>query len=172
MTTQATLRGNWNQIRSKLREKWNQLNDEDLGSGEDNVDQLVARIHQKTGESRQNVERYIDELSQSGNSILGAAQEKVQHATEKIRDAAGHVQEVASGTYAAAEDVVLQRPGQSVFVVFACGVVAGLGISALWRDRRSDSMWSSGKGLKDQLERHFMDAMSSLPESVAGRFRR
>lgn len=171
MATQTTLQGNWNQIKAKLREKWNQLADEDLGSAQGNVEQLVGRIHQKTGESRQMVERYLEQILQNGESMLGKAQEGIQYTADKIRDAAGQVGEKVRDTYAAAEDVVHQRPGQSVLVTFTVGLVAGLGLAMLFRERRPESAWARGKDTVDHYGRQVLHALASLPESVASRLR-
>ena len=51
MVNQQVLAGHWNEVRGKLKEKWGKLTDDDLRHFNGNVDQLVGRIQQKTGET-------------------------------------------------------------------------------------------------------------------------
>jgi uncharacterized protein YjbJ (UPF0337 family) len=51
MNTQE-IQGHWDQIRGKVKEKWGQLTDDDLRIVGGNVDQVIGRIEQKTGEAR------------------------------------------------------------------------------------------------------------------------
>ena len=47
------IEGNWKQLRGKVREKWGQLTDDDLQIQGGNIDQLVGKIQQKTGDREQ-----------------------------------------------------------------------------------------------------------------------
>jgi uncharacterized protein YjbJ (UPF0337 family) len=55
------LKGNWNQIKGKMKQKYGNLTDDDLTYAEGNVDELIGRIQEKTGESREQVERMLEE---------------------------------------------------------------------------------------------------------------
>jgi uncharacterized protein YjbJ (UPF0337 family) len=55
------MKGNWNIIKGKLRQRWAKLTDDDLQYVEGKEDELIGRIQKCTGESRKNVERAIDE---------------------------------------------------------------------------------------------------------------
>jgi uncharacterized protein YjbJ (UPF0337 family) len=64
MVNQSVLQGNWKQIRGKLKEKWGNLADDDVASFDGNVDQLVGKIQQKTGETRMQVEQFLEQVSE------------------------------------------------------------------------------------------------------------
>ena len=106
MVNQGVLQGNWKQIRGKLKEKWGNLADDDVAVFNGNVDQLVGKIQQKTGESRLEVERFLEQLSQSGESLATRAQESLQQAKGFVQDKAEQVRDSMSEGYAAAESFV------------------------------------------------------------------
>ena len=58
-------KGNWNIVKGRLKQKWGQLTDDDLDCVEGAEEELVGRIQKRTGESREAVERTIDECNRS-----------------------------------------------------------------------------------------------------------
>jgi uncharacterized protein YjbJ (UPF0337 family) len=56
-------KGNWNVVKGKLKQKWGQLTDDDLQFVEGQEQELVGRIQKRTGETREAVERAINEAS-------------------------------------------------------------------------------------------------------------
>jgi len=56
------LKGNWNQITGKLKEKYGELSDDDITQAEGKTDQLIGIIQEKTGESKEKIKEYIDSL--------------------------------------------------------------------------------------------------------------
>ncbi len=56
------IRGNWNEVKGKVKEHWGNLTDDDLQYQEGKDDQLVGRIQEKTGESRERIVDYINNL--------------------------------------------------------------------------------------------------------------
>ncbi len=52
-----TIKGDWNILKGKLKQKWGDLTDDDLDYVEGQEDELIGRIQKKTGETRENVER-------------------------------------------------------------------------------------------------------------------
>jgi len=56
------IRGNWNQIKGKLKEKYGQLSEDDLSYAEGQEEQLLGKIQEKTGESKQQIKDFIDKL--------------------------------------------------------------------------------------------------------------
>ena len=71
------LQGQWNQLRGQVKQKWGQLTDDDLQIQGGNVDQLVGRIQQRTGEGREAIEKYLTELTSRGASSISQATEAV-----------------------------------------------------------------------------------------------
>lgn len=60
MNTQ-TVKGDWNIIKGKLKQKWSKLTDDDLKYVEGQEQELYGRIQKRTGESREAVEKYVNE---------------------------------------------------------------------------------------------------------------
>jgi uncharacterized protein YjbJ (UPF0337 family) len=56
------LKGNWNQVKGKLKSKYGELTDDDLMYTEGKEDELLGRIQEKTGESKDKIKGFIDEL--------------------------------------------------------------------------------------------------------------
>lgn len=63
MTNQQMLEGNWNELKGKLRRKWVQLTDDDLPQMRGDAVRIIGIIQRKTGESRETIERYLQEVS-------------------------------------------------------------------------------------------------------------
>ena len=57
------IKGDWNIIKGKLKQKWGNLTDDDLTSAEGKVEELIGRIQKRTGHSREMVEKAIKEAS-------------------------------------------------------------------------------------------------------------
>ena len=60
MTT-LELKGDWNILKGKLKQKWATLTDDDLQLIDGKGDELLGRIQKRTGESREAVEDAIKE---------------------------------------------------------------------------------------------------------------
>jgi len=56
------LKGNWNQLKGKVKEQWGMLTDDDLKVVEGNYDQLVGRVQERYGYSREEAARNVDEF--------------------------------------------------------------------------------------------------------------
>lgn len=55
------MRGNWNIIKGRLRQRWARLTDDDLQFVEGKERELIGRIQKRTGESREQVEEVLGE---------------------------------------------------------------------------------------------------------------
>ena len=56
------LEGNWKQARGKIQERWGKLTDDDLDVIAGRRDQLIGRIQELYGNTRDEVAREIDEM--------------------------------------------------------------------------------------------------------------
>lgn len=56
------IKGNWNQAKGKLKQQYAELTDDDLKYTEGKEDELVGRIQEKTGKSRDEVRRMLNDL--------------------------------------------------------------------------------------------------------------
>jgi len=67
------LQGQWTKLRGQVKEKWGQLTDDDLQIHGGNVDQLVGKIQQRTGEGREAIEKFLGDLTSHGASAISQA---------------------------------------------------------------------------------------------------
>jgi uncharacterized protein YjbJ (UPF0337 family) len=56
------IKGNWNKMKGKLKQKYGDLTDDDLKYTEGQEDELVGRIQEKTGQSRDAVIKELKSL--------------------------------------------------------------------------------------------------------------
>lgn len=57
-----TIGGNWKQIRGKVQEQWGKLTNDDLDVIEGRRDQLVGRIQELYGISKEEAERQVEDF--------------------------------------------------------------------------------------------------------------
>jgi len=130
MVNQQILQGNWNEIKGKLRTKWGQLTNDEVQSFDGNVERLVGLIQRKTGEARDSVEKYLEEVSANGASGIAQAADSVREyakqATEQVQETTHQATEAVRQGYQQAENTVRQNPTESVAVCFAAGLGVGV----------------------------------------------
>lgn len=56
------VKGNWNIVKGNLKQKWADLTDDDLLYEEGTEDEVLGRIQKKTGETKENINKFIDDL--------------------------------------------------------------------------------------------------------------
>lgn len=148
MVNQQVFEGHWNEIQGKLRDRWGQLTEDELQRFDGNVQQLVGMIQRKTGEAREKIESYIEELtngSSLGNAVkavketTGKAVESVKayaaQASETAQETATHAAEQLRAGYAEAEQFVRRRPVESLAVCFGAGLITGVVVGLVLRSR-------------------------------------
>jgi uncharacterized protein YjbJ (UPF0337 family)/ElaB/YqjD/DUF883 family membrane-anchored ribosome-binding protein len=145
---QQTLEGNWNEIKGKLHERWGQLTNDDLQKARGSVDQLVGVIQRKTGEARERVEQYLNDLTSGGGAGVSKVAETVRgyassaaesargyasSATETAEEARARAADMLRGGYVQTERMIQQRPIESLAVGFGAGLIAGVIIGLVMR---------------------------------------
>lgn len=137
MNTQE-IQGHWGQLRGKLKEKWGQLTNDDLQVFNGNVEQLVYRIIQRTGESRQAVEEFLEKNLDDMSTVADRVKEVKEAVTSQVQGAAEAVHESyeqfsdrAREGYERAEGFVRHHPGESMAATFGLGLVAGVLVGML-----------------------------------------
>jgi uncharacterized protein YjbJ (UPF0337 family) len=55
------MKGNWNVIKGRLKQKFADLTDNDLRYEEGQEDELLGRLQQRTGKTKQEIERALEE---------------------------------------------------------------------------------------------------------------
>jgi uncharacterized protein YjbJ (UPF0337 family) len=61
-STEDKIKGNWNQIKGKLKQEYGDLSDDDLQYTEGKEDELLGRLQEKTGESKETLKGKIDKF--------------------------------------------------------------------------------------------------------------
>lgn len=137
---QQVLQGNWNEIKGKIHKRWGQISDDELQSARGSVEQLVGVIQRKTGTAREEVMKYLEQLTGEDNSadtvvtkathaIKDSARQTAEVVQERTRQAMGSVQ----AGYEEAEQMVQRHPGTSMAVCFASGLLTGLLVAMTMR---------------------------------------
>jgi uncharacterized protein YjbJ (UPF0337 family)/stalled ribosome alternative rescue factor ArfA len=150
MVNTQVLQGQWNQVRGQLKKRWGQLTDEDLRFANGNIDQLIGRIQQKTGEAREAVEGFLDEVTAHGASVISQAAETAgQYARQAAEGTRQGYERVARQAhegynritgefergYEMSRDLIRDNPARSVVTAFGVGVLLGVVVGLALRSR-------------------------------------
>lgn len=139
MINQQTLQGNWDEIKGMLRRKWGSLTDDDFTTFHGNVQQLMGTIQKKTGAARESIEEFFEQVTSGGAAAISRASENIRAGTHQAADSVQEVShraaESARQGYAEVEELVRQRPAESLAVCFGVGVITGVvaGLLLRWR---------------------------------------
>ena len=60
--TEDKMKGNWNQIKGSLKEQYGELTDDDLTYTEGKEDQVIGKIQEKTGKTKDEIKSFIDSI--------------------------------------------------------------------------------------------------------------
>ena len=60
--TKLNFKGSWNELKGKLKQKYAQLTDDDLAFAEGKEDELLGRLQQRLGRSKEDLRREIESL--------------------------------------------------------------------------------------------------------------
>ncbi len=120
----------WDEIRERLREHWEELTDEDLEMVRDNINEVIGRIQLRTGEARRDIQRFMNRLAEDGYELAGRAKNRASEfassAAETARERADRAAQRAADGLHRAEEVVREYPAPSLLTVFGVGCLAGL----------------------------------------------
>ncbi len=56
------IKGNWNELKGRIKQKWGDLTDDDLTYEEGKDDELIGKIQKKTGRTQEEIIDYINSL--------------------------------------------------------------------------------------------------------------
>ena len=56
------IKGNWNEAKGKLKQKYADLTDDDLEYAEGKGDELLGKLQKKTGKSKEELKKEIESL--------------------------------------------------------------------------------------------------------------
>jgi uncharacterized protein YjbJ (UPF0337 family) len=57
-----TIKGNWNELKGKLKQKFSELTDDDLSFTEGKEDELIGRLQKKLGKTKDEIKKELAEL--------------------------------------------------------------------------------------------------------------
>jgi len=60
--TSLKMKGNWNEMKGKIKQHYANLTDDDLMYEEGKEDELYGRIQKKTGRTKEEVKKWLDTL--------------------------------------------------------------------------------------------------------------
>ena len=60
--TKLQFKGSWNEVKGKLKQRYGQLTDDDLAFAEGKDDELLGRLEQKLGKTKEALRMEIDSL--------------------------------------------------------------------------------------------------------------
>jgi uncharacterized protein YjbJ (UPF0337 family) len=139
MVNTQVLQGQWNSVRGQLKKKWGQLTDDDLRFSSGNIDQLVGKIQHKTGEAREAIENFLDELTSQGASAISQAAESARnyagYAADQMRDGYNRVSEHFDRGVDVSRGMIRDNPAQAVATAFGVGVLLGVVVGLALRSR-------------------------------------
>jgi len=139
MVNTQVLQGQWNQVRGQLKKKWGQLTDDDLKLTNGNIDQLVGKIQHKTGEAREAIEQFIDELSSQGASAVSQVAETAgqygRYAADQVREGYNRISDQFGRQYDASQSMIRDNPARSVATAFGVGILLGVVVGLALRSR-------------------------------------
>src|ERR1700730_16115461 len=96
MVNQQTLKGDWNEVTGKLRSKWGQLNNDEMQQFKGDTTQLVGYIQRKTGEARDKIEGFLNDLrANTGDAFSRAAETVKDFASQAVQSAKEGAEAVA-----------------------------------------------------------------------------
>jgi len=148
MLTRQELEGKWKQIKGQIRERWGQLSDDDFQQVKGDAEKLVGVIQEKTGQSRREIEAFLDQAIRDGQGavqqvaegarqLTDAAGRKIQEgydtASRSLHDTYEYAGDQLNAGYTEARQMVKSRPMESVIAAFGAGIVSGVVISLMLR---------------------------------------
>jgi uncharacterized protein YjbJ (UPF0337 family) len=81
------IKGNWDEIKGKLKQQYAQLTDEDLTFTEGKGDELLGRLQDKLGKGKSEITKLMNDLTGKGDSAGDQAKEAVNKGADAVKDA-------------------------------------------------------------------------------------
>lgn len=135
MITMEELSGTWNDMKGRVKKEWGNITDDEFKQVEGNVDRLVGLIQKKSGVARTEIEKTLRSWSQDSASMLDSASQAVQGAAQSAQEYMGQARDMANAQYGRAQDMVRQRPAESIMVSFGTGLLLGVVVGLMCRSK-------------------------------------
>lgn len=142
MTTKQEIKGDWNSIAGRVKEKYGEITDDELRQVDGNTDRLIGLVQRKSGQTREQVEAYVESLCQGECSVSDQVSQYAQSAGQAVRDGYQQVADSARGGFQHTSDAFSNRPMSSVSAAFGIGLLAGIAIGlSIANHRRHEPTW-------------------------------
>jgi len=129
MISKQELQGRWTEVKGGIREKWGQISDDEFDKVGGNVDQLIGLIERKSGETRRNIESFLEDAVHKGQKMASQAADAVRQYADKASGAAKDTYEQVAANMKQgvdqAQEMVRRRPVESIVVTLGAGMVVG-----------------------------------------------
>lgn len=139
--TKEELQGSWDQMVGAIQKKYSDISGDELAAVRGNLNQLVGLINRKTGQSREDVERYLNSISAAGSETIhklaDTAGRYATQAQEAVHGGYDRLRETSQEGYMSARRAIRHSPMESLAMAFGVGMVAGLFVGASMFGRRS-----------------------------------
>lgn len=63
------LKGNWNQLKGKVQQKWGKLTDDDMATMNGSYEQLLGKIQERYGYDKQRIETELNDFFGKENQL-------------------------------------------------------------------------------------------------------
>ena len=130
MATKEEAQGTWNQLAGTVKTKYAQITGDDLAGVNGNMQQLAGVIQKKTGKAREEIDEFLQSVSQSTATTVGRISEvasgMASKASETVREGYDYAKEASRDGLKAATETVQHRPGESLLLALGIGMVAGI----------------------------------------------
>ena len=140
MLAKETLEGNWKSIVGAVREKFSEITGDELGRIEGNVEQLIGLIQRKSGQSREQIESFLESSSRPASSTINRVTNQVSDyadvAGQAVRENYDRIASEAQRGYDYSVRTMQRRPLESVVIALGAGVLAGLVLGISMSSRR------------------------------------
>jgi uncharacterized protein YjbJ (UPF0337 family) len=139
MVNAQVLQGQWNQVRGELKKRWGQLTDDDLRFAGGNIDQLIGKIQQRTGEGREAIEQFLSEVTSRGATAIsqaaGQVGEYARYAGDQMREGYNRISDQFGRGYEYSQEMIRENPGRSIATAFGVGILLGVVVGMALRSR-------------------------------------
>ncbi|MFG0263695.1 MAG: hypothetical protein ACF8AM_00925 [Rhodopirellula sp. JB055] len=136
--TNVAHEADWDRVRSAIRNRWPQIDQDELSKCPNEVAWLVEFVQGRVDVSREEVESVVHEFAPQESMA-----ERISHTAE---DQLHKASESARFAVMRADECIAERPTQSVLASFVAGALVGVTVTALWfRQHREPTRWEHFK---------------------------
>lgn len=130
MISKERLEGNWNSVVGAVRKRFGDISGDELQRAQGSAEQLVGLLQRKTGQTREQIEAFLDTCCQTTGETINrwseSAGEYANQAGEAVCENFDYLASGAQRGYNYTVRNMSRRPMESVAIALGAGVLAGL----------------------------------------------